>query len=111
MTNEQTTTVSEYEQIRLDKATQLRQLGVDPYGGRFDEADALAAIASRYDQAKEDQVVRGAGRIVLHRDIGKLIFMTLRDSSGTIQVGLSKKLLSETWALAKLLDLGDIVGV
>ncbi len=111
MTNEQTTTVNEYEEIRLAKAAQARELGVDPYGSRFAGAEALAQVASRYDEAQEEQVVRGAGRIVLHRDIGKLIFMTLRDWSGTIQVGLSKKLLSETWALAKLLDLGDIVGV
>jgi len=47
---------------------------------------------------------------VLLRDIGKLIFMTLRDRSGTIQVGLSKKLLSEQWELMKLLELGDIIG-
>ena len=51
-----------------------------------------------------------AGRIVLLRDIGKLIFITLRDSSGTIQLGLSKKLLENQWELIKLLDLGDIIG-
>ena len=44
------------------------------------------------------------------RDIGKLIFITLRDRSGTIQVGLSKSLLTEQWPLAKLLDIGDIIG-
>ena len=53
---------------------------------------------------------RCAGRIVLLRDIGKLIFITLRDRSGTIQIGLSKKMLSGQWDLAKLLDLGDIIG-
>jgi lysyl-tRNA synthetase class 2 len=36
--------------------------------------------------------------------------MTLRDWSGAIQVGLSKKLLAEQWAIAKLLELGDIIG-
>jgi len=54
-----------------------------------------------------------AGRIVLLRDIGKLIFITLRDWSGTIQVGLSKKLLgpgASGWPLAKLLELGDVIG-
>jgi lysyl-tRNA synthetase class 2 len=47
---------------------------------------------------------------VLLRDIGKLIFITLRDRSGTIQVGLSKKLLTGQWELAKLLEPGDIIG-
>jgi lysyl-tRNA synthetase class 2 len=36
--------------------------------------------------------------------------MTLRDRSGIIQVGLSKKLLGEHWGLVKLLELGDIIG-
>ena len=44
------------------------------------------------------------------RDIGKLIFITLRDSSGTLQIGLSKKILADSWDVAKLLELGDIVG-
>ena len=47
---------------------------------------------------------------VLLRDIGKLIFLTIRDSSGNIQVGLSKKILSAQWDLAKLLELGDLIG-
>ena len=49
-------------------------------------------------------------RIVLLRDIGKLIFITLRDAGGTIQLGLSKKLLEAEWSFMKLLDLGDIIG-
>jgi lysyl-tRNA synthetase class 2 len=47
---------------------------------------------------------------VLLRDIGKLIFITLRDWTGTIQLGLSNKLLGEKWHLARLLELGDIIG-
>jgi lysyl-tRNA synthetase class 2 len=48
---------------------------------------------------------------VLLRDIGKLIFITLRDSSGDIQIGLSRTHIADEWALAKLLELGDIIGV
>ncbi len=36
--------------------------------------------------------------------------MMLRDFNGTIQVGLSRKLLGSQWQLAKLLELGDIIG-
>jgi lysyl-tRNA synthetase, class II len=110
MDTEEIKELSEYEQARRTKADKLTELGVDPYGGRFDDTEPLSAIQEKYDPQNEEQVVRGAGRIVLHRDIGKLIFLTIRDGTGTIQVGLSKKLLAETWDAAKLLDLGDIIG-
>ncbi|MBN1763988.1 MAG: lysine--tRNA ligase [Sedimentisphaerales bacterium] len=104
-------TPDEYEQARLAKLEQLRQMGVDPYGGKFSGAEALQAIADKYDPNHEDQIVCGAGRIILLRDIGKLIFITLRDRTGTLQAGLSKKMLGDAWAVARLLDLGDHIGV
>ncbi|MBP7053471.1 MAG: lysine--tRNA ligase [Phycisphaerae bacterium] len=85
-------------------------MGIDPYGGRYDDVESAASVRARYQEDTEGQKARCAGRIVLLRDIGKLIFITLRDRSGAIQVGLSKSLLTEQWPLAKLLDLGDLIG-
>lgn len=102
---------NEYEQIRREKLAKLRELGADPFGQRFDNTESLSVIKSRYNPENEEQTVRGAGRIVLHRDIGKLIFITLRDWTGNVQIGLSKQWLGDQWEVAKLLDLGDIVGV
>jgi len=102
--------ISEYEQARRGKLEKLRQLGIDPFGGRFAGAGDLTDVAALYDPQNEEQQVSGAGRIVLLRDIGKLIFLTIRDWTGTIQVGLSQKLLGDAWQVAKLLDLGDIIG-
>ncbi len=110
--NSTTQTASEYEQARLEKLVKLRELGVDPYGHRYPDALSLAQIAAKYDPENEEQIVRGAGRIIQMRDIGKLIFIRLRDSSGDLQVALNKKRLDETaWAVGKLLDLGDTIGV
>ncbi|MFC1783926.1 lysine--tRNA ligase [Planctomycetota bacterium] len=119
---DQEKTVSEYEQARLEKLEKLRQMGLDPYGGRFDGAEALKAIRNKYDPNNVTQIVKAAGRIILYRDIGRLIFLTIRDRTGTIQLGLSKNKLKgnwykremtrdNIWQLMKLLDLGDIVGV
>jgi len=85
-------------------------LGTEPYGNRYEGAEPAEDIKSGFKEDDTTQQANCAGRIVLLRDIGKLIFMTLRDRSGTIQVGLSKKLLGEQWQLAKLLELGDIIG-
>ncbi len=99
-----------FEQQRQEKLAQIAALGLDPYGSRYDDVEPAASVKTRYRDGDESQRARSAGRIVLLRDIGKLIFITLRDRSGTIQVGLSKSLLTDQWRLAKLLDIGDIIG-
>ena len=88
-------------------------MGIDPYGARFDGAEAAEDVKGRFTEGDETQRAKCAGRIVLMRDIGKLIFITLRDRSGIIQIGLSKQHLGQQasgWPLAKLLELGDIIG-
>lgn len=102
--------VSKFEQQRQEKLIRARQLGIDPYGDRYEGTEPAEEIRGRFKEDDPTQQANCAGRIVLLRDIGKLIFITLRDRSGTIQVGLSKKLLGEQWESAKLLDLGDIIG-
>ncbi len=98
------------EQQRQEKLERVRELGLDPYGQRYDGTETAEAVKNRFVEDDENQRANCAGRIVLLRDIGKLIFITLRDCSGTIQLGLSKKLLAEQWQLAKLLELGDVIG-
>jgi lysyl-tRNA synthetase class 2 len=99
-----------FERQRQEKLSQIEHLGLDPYGSRYDDVEPATSARGRYVDGAESLRARCAGRIVLLRDIGKLVFITLRDRSGTIQVGLSKSLLPEQWRLAKLLDLGDIIG-
>ncbi|OHB63709.1 MAG: lysine--tRNA ligase [Planctomycetes bacterium RBG_13_62_9] len=99
-----------FEQQRREKLSQIQALGIDPYGSRHEGAEPAVSVKDRYQDGVEGQRAHCAGRIVLLRDIGKLIFITLRDRSGVIQVGLSKSLLTNQWRLAKLLDIGDIIG-
>jgi lysyl-tRNA synthetase class 2 len=102
--------INKLEQQRQEKLSHIKELGIDPYGGRYEGSESAAAVKDRFKDDDQNQHANCAGRIVLLRDIGKLIFITMRDSSGIIQVGLSKKLLDKQWDMAKLLELGDIIG-
>ncbi|MEM9645117.1 MAG: OB-fold nucleic acid binding domain-containing protein, partial [Planctomycetota bacterium] len=55
-------------------------------------------------------VVRVSGRIMLARPTGKLIFLNVKDWTGSLQVFVGKKQVGEDFELAKLFDLGDLVG-
>ncbi len=103
-------------ETRRQKLQQLRDLGIDPYGGRMDRILPNRMLREKVERLKieagqtSEVKNRVAGRIVLLRNIGKLIFITLRDSTGDFQLGLSKSMLPENeWKIAKLLDLSDIV--
>jgi len=102
--------MSQFERQRQEKLSRIRELGIDPYGGKYEGAEQAGDIKAGFKEDDESQQAKCAGRIVLLRDIGSLIFMTLRDWSGTIQTGLSKKLLGDQWPLVKLFELGDIIG-
>jgi len=97
---------------RLRKLKQIRELGIDPYGLRYDTAEPVADILARHVDDDDAQTADAAGRLVLLRDMGKMMFAHLREETGDIQVAFRKDALDErSWKLARLLDLGDIVGV
>ena len=103
------------EKVQADrkvKFEKIRELGIDPYGVRYDSAQPIKGVLDRYSDEAEDQTADIAGRLVLIRKMGKLIFAHLRDQSGQMQIALRKNALDEkSWALAGLLDLGDLIGV
>ena len=55
--------------------------------------------------------VRVSGRIMLQRGQGKLVFLSLKDWTGDLQIFIGKgQVGEEAFELAKLFDLGDLVG-
>ncbi|MEL7500214.1 MAG: lysine--tRNA ligase [Planctomycetota bacterium] len=57
-------------------------------------------------------MVRAAGRILLHRDKGKLQFIDIEDWTGRIQLFVGRNQVGdENWELIQCLDLGDLIGV
>ncbi len=103
-------------QQRINKRDALVELGVDPYGGRFPDLTAVSDVRAQAGQMdlptgeRSELRLRLAGRIVLLRVMGKLAFLTIRDGTGDLQLGLSKADLGDAWPVLKKLDLGDIIG-
>jgi len=95
---------------RLEKRAKLLELGIDPYGNRFEVSETIAAV--RNDPTAERDV-RIAGRLMSHRDMGKSLFADIKDSSGRIQIYLQKKVLTDELfdRFKHFIDLGDIVGI
>jgi lysyl-tRNA synthetase class 2 len=109
-------TEDKFKVERLRKLEKLQELGIDPYGGRCDGVEPIAEVRSRAESLDiadgailDRERARAAGRIVLQRVMGNLVFLTVRDSSDAIQFGLSKRSLREHWTAVKQLDLGDIL--
>ncbi|MBD2652315.1 lysine--tRNA ligase [Synechocystis sp. FACHB-383] len=115
--------LEEIRATRLEKAAQLRQLGLNPYAYTWDVTHQAKELQAAYqDLANGEEVdlkVAIAGRILARRVMGKLAFFTLQDESGTIQLYLEKQRLTENMPelenafnlLKKITDVGDILGV
>ncbi len=104
------------EAARRDKLEKLRAMGIDPWGHRYDGVMPIAEVRDRGDRLdKADEngpTVRVAGRILLLRSAGSLVFITLADRTGRIQIMLGKKQVGpDAWNVVGCLDLGDLIGV
>jgi len=109
-------TAAQLEQARRDKLAKLVAMGIDPWGGRFDGGTAISAVREQGErvarESEDGPTVRVAGRIMLQRTAGSLVFLSLADRSGRIQIMLGKKQVGpEAWEVIRCLDLGDLVGV
>lgn len=128
-------TQSSFEATRGEKLKRIEELGLDPWGQRFDDRLAIADIRMLNAEQQPPARVRAAGRIILRRIAGKLHFLEIRDWSGQriqrplvgkdrapgeeldtwssyIQVMVGQRQVGEQgWALAQELDLGDLLGV
>ena len=100
---------------RLGSLDALRAQGTNPYPYRFDRSHTLGEIRNEFGAleagSETDTHVNVAGRILLKRDQGKLIFATLQDRETSIQLFVSKAIVGdEAFDAINNLDLGDWVG-
>jgi lysyl-tRNA synthetase, class II len=97
---------------------ELAQLGVEPYPRAFERSDTIGDLVAAHGHKTREELegavieTRTAGRILAIRSFGKANFLVLSDGRATIQVYIRQDSLSERdFAIFKLLDFGDHVGV
>ena len=109
---------SEQELVRRAKWNKIKELGIDPFGDKF-ERDAYAFdLKTKYQDIEHDafenmtDTATVAGRIMFIRKMGKASFFTIKDKTGSIQIYISiNDIGEEAYNLFKSADIGDIVGV
>ena len=109
---------TDQELVRREKAENIRSLGMDPFGQKFERKDYALDIKQKYADVDHEEfetmtdTATVAGRIMFIRKMGKASFFTIQDKTEKIQIYISINEVGEdTYNLFKTADLGDIVGV
>ena len=110
--------LTEQEIVRREKAEKIREMGIDPFGHRFERNAYSKDLKEKYADMPHDDfenmedTATVAGRIMFIRKMGKASFFTIQDKLGSIQIYISiNDVGEEVYNLFKSADLGDIVGV
>jgi len=106
--------------VRRQKMQDLMDLGIDPFGQKFERTGSAASLTEAWDaftkeelhDKEEESKVAIAGRIMTKRGKGKAGFAHIKDLSGQIQIYVRKDAVGdEQFKLWNNADLGDIVGI
>ncbi|WP_368501590.1 lysine--tRNA ligase [Phascolarctobacterium sp.] len=105
--------LNEQVQNRIEKTHKIEEHGWLPFGRRFLWTHHAVDVNEQFDElAEKETEVKMAGRLMAIRGHGKTCFMDMQDRTGRLQVYVRKDVIGdENYALIKLLDLGDTVGV
>ncbi len=101
---------------REEKITKLKSLGIELYPAQSKKEFSNKEVVDGFEQFSGKKVSL-AGRIMAWRDLGKLVFVSIKDESGKIQLffrgDLVKSFSKEEQRLGfeelKLLDIGDVI--
>ncbi len=100
---------NEQRDVRVQKLREIRDAGTPCYRERYERTHILAEARSLPEGTGD---VRVAGRVMTVRVFGRLIFATLRDHSGHLQIALQEKVLGKELFgfFKKQIDIGDFIG-
>ena len=102
---------------RIEKAQELRKLGVNPYPHFLKKDMSITEFRTKFsdiansDEKKSSEIVSIAGRLKFKRVAGKSTFANIEDESGNIQIYYSRDSIGEdNYAnFKKNLEVGDII--
>lgn len=97
------------EEVRLEHLQTIQQAGINPYPARSSRTHTLLEAK----QAPEGTAVTVAARLITRREMGKLTFCHLKDTSGTMQAVISEAEIGKEQAkfFNKNFDLGDFLQI
>jgi lysyl-tRNA synthetase, class II len=96
-------------EVRLQKLENITKAGIKAYPAKFDKQNFLSEAKG----LKKGDKVKVAGRMMTMRDMGKIAFCHLQDSSGKMQIVLSvNEIKKEDYKFFfKNFDIGDFIGI
>ena len=110
--------LTEQEKVRRQKMQNLQDMGIDPFGKRYDRTTTSGKIVEAYENCTKEELqekevhVKVAGRIMTKRRQGKAGFMHIQDVDGQIQIYVRKDVIGDDqYEIFKKNDIGDIVGI
>lgn len=96
---------------RKKVAESWRNMGIQPYGGKFVRDTRAKDVLERFEEL-ENRDVSMSGRVMAIRSHGKASFADLRDQSGKVQLYFKQDILGDAaYERFLMVDLGDIIGV
>ncbi|MGM9969954.1 MAG: lysine--tRNA ligase [Anaeroplasma sp.] len=110
--------LTEQEKVRRSKLEKYKELNIDPFGQAYNVTHKSSEIKEKYAGFTHEELeqmhveVSVAGRIMFIRKMGKASFFSIQDKMGKIQIYIKKDIVGEDmYALFKMADIGDIVGI
>ena len=111
--------IKDLSKVQKDREAKLEKLraGGFNYPNDFEKKYEISHLINKFGNLSKEDLEKknvdacNAGRVVLKREMGKVVFMTIEDFSGRIQAYFSKNNLDERLEEIKDFDLGDIIGI
>ena len=110
--------LNDQEIVRREKIKKLEELGINPWGERFDRTDSSKSAKEKAQGKTNEELeanpiyVTVAGRLMSARKMGKASFLNIQDKEGRIQGYISIDTVGlDSYNVFKMSDIGDIVGL